>query len=138
MIRGVAFDFDGVLVESVDVKTKAYARLFEEYGEGVVSRVVDYHLTNGGVSRFVKFRVIYSEILNKPLSEKKFQSLCDEFSNIVVDEVVAAPWVEGAREFLENNKNRYLFFIVSGTPQDELRSIVRRREMDHYFCEVFK
>ena len=57
MIRGIAFDFDGVLVESVDVKTKAYARLFEEYGEGVVSRVVDYHLTNGGVSRFVKFRV---------------------------------------------------------------------------------
>ena len=136
MIRGIAFDFDGVLVESVDVKTKAYARLFEEYGEGVVSRVVDYHLTNGGVSRFVKFRVIYSEILNKPLSEKKFQSLCDEFSNIVVDEVVAAPWVEGAREFLENNKNRYLFFIVSGTPQDELESIIRRREMDQYFCEV--
>ena len=72
MIRGIAFDFDGVLVESVDVKTKAYARLFEEYGEGVVSRVVDYHLTNGGISRFVKFRVIYSEILNKPLSEKNF------------------------------------------------------------------
>ena len=136
MIRGIAFDFDGVLVESVDIKTRAYARLFGEYGEGVVSRVVDYHLMNGGVSRFVKFRTIYSEILNKPLSEKRFQSLCDEFSNIVVNEVVAAPWVEGAREFLENNKNRYLFFIVSGTPQDELRSIIRRREMDQYFCEV--
>jgi phosphoglycolate phosphatase-like HAD superfamily hydrolase len=37
---------------------------------------------------------------------------------------------------LENNKNRYLFFIVSGTPQDELESIIRRREMDQYFCEV--
>ena len=61
-----------LLVESVDVKTQAYARLFGEYGEGVVSRVVDYHLTNGGISRFVKFRVIYSEILNKPLSEKNF------------------------------------------------------------------
>ena len=114
MIRGIAFDFDGVLAESVGVKTKAYARLFEEHGEGVVSRVVDYHLKNGGISRFDKFRVIYREILNKPLSEKKFQTLCDEFSNIVVDEVVAAPWVEGARKFLENNKNRYLFFIVSG------------------------
>ena len=136
MIRGIAFDFDGVLVESVDVKTRAYARMFEEYGADIVSKVVDYHLTNGGVSRFVKFRVIYSEILNKPLSEKKFQFLCDEFSSIVVDEVVAAPWVEGAREFLENNKNRYLFFIVSGTPQDELESIIRRREMDQYFCEV--
>jgi HAD superfamily hydrolase (TIGR01549 family) len=136
MIRGIVFDFDGVLVESVDVKTKAYARLFEEYGEGVVSRVVDYHLKNGGISRFDKFRVIYREILNKPLSEKKFQTLCDEFSSIVVNEVVAAPWVEGAREFLESNKSRYLFFIVSGTPQDELESIIQRREMGQYFCEV--
>jgi len=48
MIRGIAFDFDGVLVESVDVKTRAYARMFEEYGADIVSKVVDYHLTNGG------------------------------------------------------------------------------------------
>jgi len=66
---------------------------------------------------FVKFRTIYSKILKKSLSEDIFKSLCDQFSNIVVDEVVAAPWVEGAREFLENNKNRSLFFIVSGTQQ---------------------
>ena len=29
-----------------------------------------------------------------------------------------------------------MFFIVSGTPQAELESIVQRREMGHYFCEV--
>ena len=50
MIRGIAFDFDGVLVESVDVKTRAYARMFEEYGADIVSKVVDYHMGNGGVS----------------------------------------------------------------------------------------
>ncbi len=44
MIRAIAFDFDGVLVESVDVKTRAYAYLFKEYGQDVVSKVVDYHM----------------------------------------------------------------------------------------------
>ena len=117
MIRAIAFDFDGVLVESVDIKTRAYVRLFEEYGQGVVSKVVDYHMKNGGISRFVKLRTIYDKILKKSLSEDKFNSLSEQFSSIVVDEVVAAPWVEGSREFLENNKNRYLFFIVSGTQQ---------------------
>ena len=117
MIRAIAFDFDGVLAESVDVKTRAYVSLFEEYGQDVVSKIVNYHMKNGGVSRFVKLRTIYDKILKKPLSEDMFKSLCDQFSNIVVDEVVAAPWVEGAREFLENNKNRSLFFIVSGTQQ---------------------
>ena len=33
VIRAVVFDFDGVLTESVDIKTRAYARLFKEEGE---------------------------------------------------------------------------------------------------------
>ena len=136
MIRAIAFDFDGVLVESVDVKTRAYAYLFKEYGQDVVSKVVDYHMGNGGISRFVKLRTIYDKILKKPLSESKLDSLSEQFSSIVVDAVVAAPWVEGAQEFLKKNKNRYLYFIVSGTPQKELELIVQRREMDQYFCAV--
>ena len=136
MIRAIAFDFDGVLVESVDIKTRAYAYLFKEYGQDVVSKVVDYHIKNGGISRFVKLRTIYEKILKKSLSENKFDSLSAQFSNIVVDAVVAAPWVEGAQEFLKKNKNRYLYFIVSGTPQEELELIIQRRQMGQYFCAV--
>ena len=136
MIRAIAFDFDGVLAESVDVKTCAYVSLFEEYGQDVISKVVDYHMRNGGVSRFVKLRAIYDKILKKPLSEDKFKLLSEQFANIVVDEVVAAPWVPGAKEFLIRNQDRYLFFIISGTPEDELKGIVRRRGMDHFFNSV--
>ena len=32
MIRTITFDFDGVLVESVDVKTRAYARSLRNMG----------------------------------------------------------------------------------------------------------
>ena len=78
--------------------------------------------------------MLYEKILKKPLSEKKFDSLSEQFSNIVVDAVVAAPWVEGAQEFLKKNKNRYLYFIVSGTPQEELKLIIQRRRMGQYFC----
>ena len=137
MIRAIAFDFDGVLVESTNVKTRAYACLFEEYGQNIVSKVVDYHTKNGGISRFVKLRTIYEKILKKSLSEDKFNSLSEQFSSIVVDKVVAAPWVEGAQEFIKKNKNRYFFFIVSGTPQEELELIVKRRRMGKYFCAVF-
>ena len=43
MIRAIVFDFDGVLVESVDTKTKAYAGFFEDEGEEVVRKVVEVH-----------------------------------------------------------------------------------------------
>ena len=32
MIRAIIFDFDGVILDSVDIKTKAFARLFQEFG----------------------------------------------------------------------------------------------------------
>ena len=51
MIRGI--DFDGVLVESVDVKTHAYVSFFEWNGQGVVSKVIDCHIKNGETSRFL-------------------------------------------------------------------------------------
>ena len=132
----IAFDFDGVLAESVEVKTRAYALLFNEEKEEAVSQIVAYHIKHGGVSRYEKIKVFYRDILQRPLSDKRFQELVSRFSKLVVDEVVAAPWVEGAREFLVQNKKQYKLFIVSGTPEDELNEIVRRREMDHFFDAV--
>ena len=136
MLRAIVFDFDGVLVESVDVKTRAYALLFQNEGEEVVQKVVDYHLKNGGISRFGKIRFYYSDILYRSLSEERFQELCAQFSHLVVDEVVASPWVDGAKEFLVRNKKKYTFVIISGTPEAELKNIIRRRKMAHFFDSV--
>ncbi len=136
MLRAIVFDFDGVLVESVDVKTRAYALLFQNEGEEVVQKVVDYHLKNGGVSRFEKIRFYYSDILYRSLSEERFHELCAQFSHLVVDEVVASPWVDGAKKFLNRNKKNYTFIIISGTPESELKKIIKRREMAHFFDSV--
>jgi phosphoglycolate phosphatase-like HAD superfamily hydrolase len=136
IIRAIAFDFDGVLAESTDIKTQAYARLFEDFDQHVVSQAVEYHLKNEGISRFVKIQAIYKDIIKENLSPENLEALCDRFSELVIGAVVEAPWVEGAREFLELNKDRYLFFIISGTPQDELIAIVQQRGMSHYFSEV--
>ncbi len=135
-IHAIAFDFDGVLAELVEVKTRAYARLFDNEKEEAVSQFVDYHIKNGGISRFEKIKVFYKDILQRSLSEKRFQELVLRFSRLVVDEVVAALWVEGAREFLVQNEKRFKYFLVSGTPEDELNEIAQRREMDHFFDAV--
>ena len=55
MIKAIIFDFDGVIAESVNVKTEAFASLYEPYGKDVVNKVEQHHLANGGVSRFEKF-----------------------------------------------------------------------------------
>lgn len=136
MIRGIAFDFDGVLIESVEVKTRAFAHLFSGEPPEAVQRIVEYHRRNGGISRIKKFKVIYRDILKRPLTDSQFQTLCGQFAKLVVDEVVAAPWVEGAEEFLTAYMGQYLFFVISGTPDKELKDIIRRRNMERFFVEV--
>ena len=46
-------------------------------------------------------------------------------------------WVPGAIELLERNYRIKPIFVISGTPQEELRRIVKKREMDCFFSGVF-
>jgi phosphoglycolate phosphatase-like HAD superfamily hydrolase len=137
MIKAIIFDFDGVIVESVDIKTEAFAKLFAKEGKEAVKEIVNYHLNNTGVSRYDKFKFIYKEILHRPLDNEKFLALCDKFSQLVVDSVVKAPYTKGVRGFLENNASEYQLFVISATPQEEMKRIIRERKMTHFFKRVY-
>jgi len=137
MIDAIFFDFDGVLVESVNIKTEAFARLFQPEGSQVVEAVVNYHLQNTGMPRFDKFRYIYREILKRPLAEAEFRRLCDTFAESVVDAVVNAPYVSGAFEFLDEHSKKYRCFVTSGTPQEEMKRIISARTMGRFFQGVY-
>jgi HAD superfamily hydrolase (TIGR01549 family) len=136
MIKAIVFDFDGVIAESVDIKTRAFAYLFRDYPQDIIDKVVQYHIENGGLSRYEKFKVYYRDYLKEELTEEKSKQLGEEFSRFVYEEVIKAPYVEGAYEFLTRNKDRYDFFIVSGTPQSEIRSIAKERAIDGLFVEI--
>ncbi|PZO40528.1 MAG: HAD family hydrolase [Pseudanabaena frigida] len=132
----IVFDFDGVLAESVDVKTKAFAALYAEYGDRIVEQVMEYHLLHGGVSRFEKFRYYHEVLLGKTLTKDEEIQLGDRFSQYVEDAVVNSAYVTGAYEFLENFYKLIPLFVASGTPDAELKRIVSRRNMNHYFVSV--
>ena len=136
-LKAIIFDFDGVLVESVNVKTMAFSKIFEDEGEEVVRQVTDFHLKNGGVSRVNKFKYYYKEILRRSLSEEKLEELCNTFSRLVTNEVINSPYVKGAKEFLDSVHNKIDLYVASSTPEDELREIVRCRGMDVFFKDVF-
>lgn len=133
----ILFDFDGVLAESADVKTEAFAKLFAPYGDEIVKKVVKHHIENGGISRYKKIEYYYSEYLNMLLSESEINDVAKKFSDLVVEKVIEVPWVKGAKEFLEKNYKNIDFYIASGTPQEELEFIVKKRDMAKYFKGVF-
>ena len=134
--QALFFDFDGVLVESVAIKTEAFTELFAPEGEEVVRRVRAHHLDHGGMSRYEKFRFYYREFLHRDLDQETLEALSRRFTQLVVDKVVAAPAVPGAAEFLQKHHTSIPCFIVSGTPEKEIRLIVERRGWSSWFREV--
>lgn len=134
--EAIVFDFDGVLVESVDVKTRAFAALYAGHAEAFMAEVAAFHLANGGLSRFAKFRHYQALLGRPPLAPAEEQALSERFSRLVLDAVVAAPFVTGAKEALDHFRGRLPLFVASGTPDGELAEIVGRRGMGSYFVSV--
>ena len=135
-IQMLILDFDGVLIESVDIKTRAFKTLFS-FAPDRTEEILDYHLVNAGVSRFEKFVHIHEHILKIPLTPERFTELSDRFSFLVIDEVVAAPYVWGAEDFLKEYFTKIPLFVVSATPVDELTRIIKKRGMSRYFSGIY-
>lgn len=131
-IKNIFFDFDGVLAESVNIKTEAFRTMYLRYGEEFAQRVVDYHVDNGGISRFEKFKIWNGDWLGQDITEDKITELASEFSDLVMKGVINADEVAGAGNFLEN-RTQYKKFIITGTPTTEIRLILEGRRMSHYF-----
>ncbi len=121
----ILLDFDGVILESVSVKTETFRRLFADK-TGFVDEIVNFHLQNGGMSRFDKFRYIYSEILHEDLTENRFNALCDDFARYVYEGVINSPFVKGADKFIEKcHEEKIPLYLVSATPEDEIIRITK-------------
>jgi phosphoglycolate phosphatase-like HAD superfamily hydrolase len=135
-LQAIIFDFDGVIVESLEVKTDAFRQLFSGHPEHV-DEVVRLHVENQGLSRYEKFRIIYRDLLRRPLGADELARLDREFSALVYERVVACDFVAGAPEFLARASRELRCFVASATPQEELVRIVGARGLASRFTGVF-
>ena len=132
------FDFDGVIKDSVHVKTNAFEEMYRDKGKQISKQVKSYHLKNGGMSRFKKFRYYEESLLNKEISENKIKELSAEFSSIVKDKVINSNPIPGVIKFLDHLlKKDKILTINSATPFEELDDIVYQCKYNKYFKKIY-
>jgi phosphoglycolate phosphatase-like HAD superfamily hydrolase len=136
MLSAIVFDFDGVILESAELKTQAFITLFSRI-PGPTGKIVDYLKENPGLSRYTKFHHIYENFLRLPLSPEEMMSLDREFSQLVADEIRRCPFVHGVIPFIEERSRELPLFIVSATPERELVSIARERGLHQFFKGIY-
>ncbi len=131
------YDFDGVVCDSVHIKTEAFVELYAPYDEKIQQAVRTYHLKHGGISRYEKFNYFESELLGNTITEKRIEELAQSFTRLVKEKVIASPYVNGIFSFLEKNKNEALQYICTGTPETEILEITKRKQIDHLFNAIY-
>jgi phosphoglycolate phosphatase len=129
----VFFDFDGVILESSDIKGSAFRSLYREYGWKVAEAALAHHEAHGEASRRQKIRHCHGRLLGITVTSAELDALARRFSGLIEDAVVACDWVPGAEALLERHCRRLAMFVVSRTPEPELRRVVSRRGMSAYF-----
>ena len=135
-IKNIFFDFDGVIAESVSAKTDAFKEMYLPYGEYISSQVVNYHINNGGVSRYDKFRYWEKTFFGKNISENTVMEMAQEFSDLVLNKVIDSDEVPGAYAFIKKYSKTLNFWIITGTPTSEIEIIAKERGLTDLFIGI--
>jgi len=131
----VFFDFDGVIKDSMEVKSDAFAMIFSDFGEEVSSKVRSHHEANGGMSRYKKIPLYLSWAGLSP-SNSLIKKYIGRFSRLVKQQVIDCEWVAGVEEFIYAYNNKIKMFVVTATPQSEIEEILEALEIYGCFIEV--
>lgn len=135
-IKALLFDFDGVILDSLEVKTQAFYDMYLPYGKEIAEKAASHHLAHGGISRFEKFKLYHQDFLGKTINETELAALIDEFSKRVFEKVVASKEVAGIRAFLEQAQHQYKMWVITGTPTVEIVEICKATQFTPFFKDL--
>ncbi len=135
-ITCLVFDCDGIIIESVDIKSKAFAALAAPYGQEAQDRMLMYNKMHGGINRVVKFRWFFDEIVGRPITQAELDEWNKNFVMLCIEEVKKCPLVPGIEQTLAKWHHKLPMYVCSGAPQEELEILLNLRKLNHYFVGI--
>tara|TARA_B110000003_G_scaffold182730_2_gene181811 strand:- start:3043 stop:3678 length:636 start_codon:yes stop_codon:yes gene_type:complete len=137
MKKIILWDFDGVILNS-NIETEfAFRYVLQNHSKDEIEQLLDFHNMNGGLSRYVKFKYFYNNIINENLTDSKMNLLTNSFSEIRLKRLSNPKLlILDTLKFIKNNYDKYLMHIVSGSDGTELRSLCNNLEIAKYFNSI--
>lgn len=137
MIKNILWDFDGVILDSMKVRDWGFEKIFETFPEVQVKELLRYHNENGGLSRYVKIRYFFEEVLKESISDNQVLEYAGEFSKLMKSELINPKnLINDSLNFIKSNHKKFNFHIVSGSDQDELRFLCKELKIASLFQSI--
>lgn len=135
--KSIIFDCDGVILQSNKIKTLAFRETLNGEPKHLIQKFINYHIKNGGISRYEKFQYYFSSIKRVKDSQKLIESNLIKYANLVRDQLVTVKYVPGLLDTLKFiNENKIKNIVVSGGDQKELRYVFKKRKIFNRFDKI--
>ncbi|MGE6512608.1 HAD family hydrolase [Vreelandella aquamarina] len=131
----LVFDCDGVVLDSNKVKTEAFYQATLPFGKAAAQAMVDYHIANGGISRYKKFAYFLEHIALTHATNRKslsLEELLKAYASHVYRGLLSCDVAPGL-ELLRQKTPDARWLIVSGGDQVELRDVFTQRGIATWF-----
>jgi len=136
-IKNIIFDFDGVILDSVPLKTEAFRKLFADYTIEKVEKLIEFHLENGGVSRYEKIKYFFNVLLNKNINDDLILEYAKKYSRLTKKELTNSKYlINDSFEFIKQNYQKYNMHIASGADENDLKYICNKLNLTRYFITI--
>lgn len=136
-IKVILWDFDGVILDSMAVRDWGFREIFKDFPSIFVDNLILYHRANGGLSRYIKIRYFFEQILGESINEEDVINYAQKFSLLMRRELTNPKnLIENTLEYIINNYKQYNFHIVSGSDGEELRFLCKELELSSYFKTI--
>jgi len=134
-IELLILDFDGVVIESNDIKTQAFEKVFSLFPQ-YKDIMMQFHYENISVSRVEKFEYL-AALMGRGEDLKIKTVMADNFSQYILEGILTVPLVKGVERVLKMVKGYLPLYLASVTPANELNHILEKRGLLHWFDGVY-
>lgn len=135
--KNILWDFDGVIMDSMPIRNRGFELVLSDYPKEEVKELMKFHLNNGGLSRYVKFRYFFEEIRKEYVSEDEVSVWASRFSKVMRKNLTDNKLlIKDTCNFIKENYTTLEMHIVSGSDQEELRFLCKKLDMDSFFISI--